>query len=165
MNNVRERVAISEVRVAEAPAILVTYGLGSCLAVAIYEADKKMGGLAHTLLPAPRTGAEETRPTKFVTLAIRIMVADLCGRGAQIGGLCAKLVGGATMFQPLQPVASEEMIGARNIRAARETLHDLGIPLVAEDVGGNHGRTVEFDLATGEVRVRSVRGNDRLLIL
>lgn len=161
----KERVAISEVKVAEAPAVLVTYGLGSCLAVALYEPEKKVGGLAHTLLPAPRTGGEEARPTKFVTRAIRIMVDDLCGRGAQRSRLSAKLVGGATMFQPLQPVPAEEMIGARNIRAARETLQELGIPLLAEDVGGNHGRTVEFDLATGEVRVRSVRGNDRLLIL
>lgn len=161
----KERVGISEVRVAGSPAILVTYGLGSCLGVALFDSEKKVGGLAHTLLPAPRAGVEETRPTKFVASAIRIMVSDLRALGADPVRLRAKLVGGATMFEPLKPLAPEEMIGARNIRAARETLRELGIPVVAEDVGGNHGRTVEFDLSTGDVRVRSVRGSDKLLIL
>lgn len=161
----KERVGISEVRVHRAPAILVTYGLGSCLGIALYEPQAKVGGLAHTLLPAPRAGAEATRPNKFVPAAIRAMIAELCEQGADRGRLQAKLVGGATMFEPLHPGPSEEGIGARNIRAARQALRELGIPVVAEDVGGNHGRTVEFDLATGEVRVRSVRGNDKLLVL
>lgn len=161
----KDRVSISEVKVAGSPSILVTYGLGSCLGVALYDSERHLGGLAHTLLPAPRAGVEETRPAKFVASAIRIMIADLCALGADRGRLQAKLVGGATMFEPLHPLPAEEMIGARNIRAARETLRELGIPVVAEDVGGNYGRTVEFDLSSGEVRVRSVRGNDKLITL
>lgn len=161
----KERVGISEVRVSRAPEVLVTYGLGSCLGIALYEPVVKMGGLAHTLLPAPRGAMGEMRPTKFVPAAIRIMISELCAQGADRDRIQAKLVGGATMFEPLHPGQSEEGIGARNIRAARETLAELGIAVLAEDVGGNHGRTVEFDLDTGEVRVRSVRGSDKLIIL
>ena len=56
-------------------------------------------------------------------------------------------------------------IGARNVRAARATLHALAIPLLEEDVGGSHGRTVEYDLATGRVEVRSVSAGDRIMAL
>lgn len=158
----RERVGISEFRVARSPAVLVTYGLGSCLGVVLDDRRRGLGGLAHTLLPAPRPGISETRLTKFVDTAIRLMVEDLVGQGAERGSLTARIAGGANMFEPLYtPVA--DGIGARNVRMARATLQELAIPLLAEDVGGSHGRTVEFDLATGEVRVRSVRGGDKIV--
>lgn len=160
----KERVGISEVRIARAPAVLVTYGLGSCLGIALYEPHIRVGGLAHTLLPAPRSGMEMSRPAKFVDSALRLMVEDFLAQGASRPRLWAKLVGGATMFEPPHAF-SEEGIGARNIRAAREILAQMGIPILGEDVGGMHGRTVEFDLENGDVRVRSVRGNDKLIVL
>jgi chemotaxis protein CheD len=83
------------------------------------------------------------------------MMEELLELGAEKDCLVAKILGGANMFEALHPSGAEG-VGARNARAARETLELLGIPLLAEDIGGNHGRTVEFDLATGEVRIRSV---------
>jgi chemotaxis protein CheD len=159
-----ERVGISEYRIARAPVVLVAYGLGSCLGIAIHDPQEKIGGLAHTLLPAPRAGVVETRPTKFVDSAIRLMIGDLLAQGAARERLLVKLVGGANMFEPLhqQP---EDGIGARNIRAARETLQALELSAHGEDIGGNFGRTVEFDLASGEVKVRSVRRDDKIVIL
>lgn len=151
----RERVGIAEVKVARAPALLVAYGLGSCLGIALYDPQLQVGGLAHTLLPAPRPRQRGAGGTKFVETAIRVMVDELLQRGACRERLAAKVVGGANMFEPLHPAVTDG-IGARNAQTARETLRVLGIPLLAEDVGGNHGRTVEFVLATGEVRVRSV---------
>ncbi|PLX83523.1 MAG: chemoreceptor glutamine deamidase CheD [Desulfuromonas sp.] len=158
------RVGISEYRVAEGPAVLVTYGLGSCLGIVLYDARVRVGGLAHTLLPRPRPGMEQTRMTKFVDAALRLMLEELLVMGAERERLQARIVGGANMFEPLHG-AAKETIGERNVRAARETLRELGIPLLAEDVGGRHGRTVEFDLGSGEVRVRSMRGEHALLPL
>lgn len=159
----RLSVGISEFRIATPPARLVTYGLGSCLAIALYDPERRIGGLAHTLLPSPRLAADITRPAKFVDAAIELMITDLVARGAARERLGAKIFGGANMFEPLLG-DPDNAVGPRNIRSARETLASLGIPLLAEDVGGNFGRTVEFDIASGEVRVKSVRGREGELI-
>jgi chemotaxis protein CheD len=152
--NRKEKVGISEFRTAREPAVLVTYGLGSCLGITLYDPQRRLGGLAHTLLPLSRPD-DQSRMTKYVDSAIRLMMEELLELGAEKTRLVAKISGGANMFEPLHP-SGIEGVGARNARAARETLERLGIPLLAEDIGGNHGRTVEFDLATGELRVSSV---------
>jgi chemotaxis protein CheD len=154
-----ERVAISDFRVANSPAALVVHGLGSCLGIALYDSHRRIGGLAHTLLPAPRTGLGVLRPGKFVNTAIQAMMEEMLRKGADRKNIGAKLVGGANMFE-LRPVLAEEGIGARNIRAAREVLYGLGIPVLATDVGGNHGRTMEFGLDNGMVLVRTIRCGD-----
>lgn len=151
----RTRVGISEFRVAQAPTVLVTYGLGSCLGIALYDPALRLGGLAHTLLPRSRPGIVETRQTKFVDRSIHLMAEELVRLGAGEERITARIFGGANMFEPLHSPATAG-IGERNAQTARETLQTLGIELQAEDVGGSHGRTVEFDLASGEVRVRSV---------
>lgn len=155
-----EGVAISEFKVAAAPACLVTYGLGSCLAIAIYDPEKRLGGLAHTLLPQPKPGMDTSRPEKFVKSAIRMMLDELLGLGADRQKLEAKIFGGANMFKALQEYAGES-IGQRNISAAREILSELSIPLRAEDVGGNFGRTLYFNLDSGKVTVKSIREGKR----
>jgi chemotaxis protein CheD len=161
----RQRVGIAEFRVASAPAVLVSYGLGSCLAIALYDRERRLGGLAHTLLPAPRPGVAEHRGGKFVAGAIHLMLEELLRQGAGREALTARVAGGANMFVSQYEVPVEESIGARNVRTARETLQRLSIPLRGEEIGGSHGRTVEFDLATGLVHVRSVGGGDRILQL
>jgi chemotaxis protein CheD len=156
------RVGISEFRVVRAPAVLVAYGLGSCLGVILDDRQQRLGGMAHTLLPASQAGRPEERLAKYVDAAIGLLVDELLRQGAGRERLSARLVGGANMFEPLYPSATDG-VGARNVRMARATLQALGIPLLAEDVGGSHGRTVEFDLATGQVVVRSVHGEDKIL--
>ena len=156
-----QRVAISEFRVAASPAILAVYGLGSCVGVALYDTYRRIGGLAHTLLSVPRPAQAVSRPGKFASTAIRAMMEEMLRRGAERKHLGAKIVGGANMFGLLH-VPADQYIGARNARTARETLRELGIPLLAEDVGGDYGRTMEFDLSDGTVRVRTVRNDDTL---
>ena len=152
----RERVGISEYKVAQAPAELVTYGLGSCLGITLYDPEESIGGLAHTLLPKPKAGMDTSRMTKFVDSSIRLMVDELVAMGAVLERLEAKIFGGANMFEALQEWSGES-IGQRNITSARETLEGIGIPLKAEDLGGNFGRTLVFDLESGKVTVKSVR--------
>jgi len=160
----RQRVGISEFRVTRAPSILVSYGLGSCLGVVLDDRERSLGGLAHTLLPMLRPGVGDQRLTKFVDVAIRLMVEELLALGACRESLTARIAGGANMFGSLCGPAGDG-IGARNIRSARATLDALAIPLVAEDVGGSHGRTVEYDVSTGRVEVRSVSAGDRIMAL
>jgi chemotaxis protein CheD len=160
----RHRVGISQYLVTPAPALLVAHGLGSCVGIALYDPENRVGGLAHTLLPSPRPGTEILRPGKFADTAIRTMVEDLLRLGACRESLWAKLAGGANMFEQLLNTA-DEGVGARNVRSARETLEAQAIPLMAEDTGGNYGRTLEFDLATGAVRIRTIRGGDTAISL
>lgn len=157
----RIRVGISEFRIAKTPCVLVSYGLGSCLGVALYDPDLQLGGLAHTLLPTARVGVAGERQTKFVDSAIKLLVEELSAQGAGRERLVAKLAGGANMFSA-PGLATDSGIGHRNIQIAHQTLSQLGIPIVAEDVGGHSGRTVEFDLTGGKLLVRSVRGEHHL---
>ena len=157
----KQRVGIAEYRVATAPEVLISYGLGSCLGIMLYDPRLKLGGLAHTLLPEHRPGMGDLRPGKFVSLAIRQMFQELLELGADPDRIVAKICGGAHMFQP-PPENPSRTIGQRNIVAARQALAELAIELQAEDVGGGIGRTVEFDLASGKVLLRFVRGHDRI---
>jgi chemotaxis protein CheD len=74
----------------------------------------------------------------------------------------AKLVGGASMFSNLLPAGSIQ-IGDRNVAAARQALRALGVPIIAEDVGSDHGRSVHFFLDDGRVEVRSLKKGNRVL--
>ena len=158
------RVGIAEMHVERAPGLLVAYGLGSCIGIALYDPEAHLGGMAHTLLPHRREGVEAFRVSKFVDSAIDAMVAEMENLGAVRQRLWAKIFGGATMFRS-QGAADDDGIGARNARAARERLAGFEIPLVAEDVGGCHGRSVEFDLTTGRILVRTLRRGEAVLVL
>ncbi len=160
----RQRVAISEIKAARAPDVLVAYGLGSCLGLCLYDPVLRIGGMAHTLLPAHRPGADPLRPGKFVDSALHHLLAILLGMGAKHGRLVAKLAGGANMFEALG-APGRDHVGARNIHAARSVLKNLDLPLIAEESGGGWGRTAEFLLASGEMRVRRVSGGHPVVIL
>ena len=150
-------VGISEHKVAIAPVVLVTYGLGSCVGIALYDPEARTGGLAHTLLPAPVRdvqGAEKT--AKFTCWAVELMVGELVKCGCAPERLVAKLAGGATMFES-QYRSTHGGIGERNVAAARDALERSGIPLVAEDTGGDYGRSLEFNTTTGIIMVRALQ--------
>ena len=151
-----ERVGIAELRIARAPVVLKAYGLGSCLAIALYDPGARIGGLVHSLLPQRRGDESLPDATKYVDAAIRLMAAELVREGADFARLYAKIAGGANMFESAY-LTLMNSIGVRNARSARETLQELGIPLAGAEVGGNRGRTVSFDLATGRLLVYCAR--------
>ncbi len=148
------RIGIGEVRVADGDTRLVTYGIGSCVAIILYDSVGKIGGFAHCLLPFG-DGPE----LKYPRNAINAMVKMMLDKGARRKDLIAKIIGGATMFEGFE----RHGIGKRNVLQSRKILEELGIPIVAEDVFGNHGRSVEFSLETGEVRIRSYRHGEKII--
>lgn len=153
-----ERVGIAELRLARAPTVLKAFGLGSCLAIALYDPEQRLGALVHSLLPQACRGELPEPPTKYVDMAIERMVEELVRGGAEAARLQARIAGGANMFEPAY-VTLIDSIGVRNVRSARQALAARGIPLVGEDVGGNCGRTVEFHLASGQLLVYCAREN------
>ncbi|MHC3437521.1 chemotaxis protein CheD [Natrialbaceae archaeon A-gly3] len=147
------QVGIAELVVSEGEDTLRSYGLGSCLAVALYDSDSDIGGLAHVMLP-DGDGAENSdeKPGKYADTAIRALLRRMVERGASYTDVKAKIAGGSDMFEF---ESFGDGVGRRNVEAAREELEKLGVPLVAEDIGGERGRTVEFTPGTGTLIVKS----------
>lgn len=150
-------VGIAEVKFTEPPHKLVTYGLGSCVAIVLYSKDLNVGSMAHVMLPLSYGDEKSETPGKFADSAVALMVKQMELRGVGVSGMVAKIAGGADMFAG-QFKGTGRRIGARNILAARKTLDNFGVRLVAQDVGGTVGRTVEFLTETGSFMVRTLRG-------
>lgn len=140
--------------------IISSVGLGSCVALMLHDRCRRIGALAHVLLPHESLSRDRSRPAKFASTATAFLLDEMRRHGAT-GDPVARIVGGASMFGAL--LASGINMGERNIEAVRQSLAACGIPLVGEDVGGDYGRSVYFDVSTGEVRVVSMRHGDRTL--
>lgn len=140
---------------------LVSHGLGSCVAIVLYDASTRTAGLVHTLLPNESYSRDRSRPAKFADAAVPHLIHEMRRAGAR-GALTARLVGGASMFGSLLTSSGVNM-GARNVAAARAALARAGIKVTGEDVGGDFGRTVHVTVADGVVTVRSMaRGTHEL---
>ena len=127
-------------------------GLGSCVAIVLYDESSKIGGIAHVMLPSPRFSATPERLMKFASTAVPCLVGELVTAGAQRDRIAARLVGGASMFEDLRS-ADQPNIGLQNVSATRSALKEEGIPIIGEEVGGDYGRSVHLDLADGSLRV------------
>ena len=150
-------VGISEIRFAEPPQKLVTYGLGSCVAIALFSREAVVGSMAHVMLPLAFGDGNNETPGKFADTAVAAMVRKMEARGIGPPQLIGKIAGGADMFAG-QFRGTGRRIGARNVLSARKALDTFGIRLLAQDVGGTAGRTVEFIAETGLFKVRTLRG-------
>lgn len=151
-------VGISDWKICERNDILVTYALGSCIGICLYDKITGISGLSHIMLPDSKSiaGGSAT-PMKFADTAIPAMLSAMRARGA-CAGITAKIAGGATMFQCN---GAQFNIGERNIAAVRTVLAGLHIPIIAADTGLNYGRTVTFYSENGAVEVSStVRGKN-----
>ena len=157
-------VGISDYKLSKSPDTLVTYALGSCVGIALYDPLRNIGGLSHIMLPSSSLRSDGTIDDrmKYADTAIPDLISELERNGAGRRTIVAKLIGGANMFN-MQGTSFVETIGERNIAAAKSELDRLGIRLVAEDVGSNYGRTVYFQLEDGMVRVQSLGKNVRLI--
>ena len=154
-------VGISDYKLARNPNVFVTYALGSCVGICLYDKQMKVGGLSHIMLPESGMFAKsDINRMKFADTAIVDLVQDLVKIGADRRRLIAKIAGGAQMFE-VQQGSLIGTIGDRNITSVKNTLHSLKIPIIAEDTGLNYGRTVYFDLDTGIMKVQSLRRSIR----
>lgn len=150
------KVGIADMNIVKTPDHIRTSGLGSCVGVVVYDQAKEIAGLAHVMLPdssLAKGGAVNI--AKYADTAVKELVDRLIKNGARTFSLKAKIAGGAQMFQY---TSSNDMmrIGPRNVEAVKKELSLLRIAVVAEDVGGNSGRTIEFDPKTCLLNIRTV---------
>lgn len=145
-------VGVGEYHVRHNPHTLVCIGLGSCVGVAIYDLNERIGGLAHVMLPKYGEGRDKVNACKYADSSIYMMIDDIIENGGRRRSLKAKIAGGAQMFSF---ISSENLnIGRRNVEAVKDALEQEGVPLIGEDVGGSRSRTVIFDSRTGVLTVR-----------
>jgi chemotaxis protein CheD len=156
------RVKVADYAVSRGPQVIATIGLGSCVAIALYDRDTQIGALAHILLPNQAMSRETNNPAKFPDTIVPLMLEQMRELGTRHARVQAKIVGGASMFGQLVS-ATGINVGERNVVATREALAASGVPIVAEDTGLDYGRSVYFHLADGRLEVRSLKKGDRVI--
>ena len=156
------RIKVADYAVRQGAHVLTTIGLGSCVAIALYDRDTQVGALAHILLPNQAMSRETANPAKFPETIVPLMLDEMRALGARNGGVSAKIVGGASMFGQLVSNTGIN-VGERNVGATRDALAAAGVPIIAEDTGLDYGRSVYFHLADGRLEVRSLRKGDRVI--
>jgi len=144
-------VKLSEVKFSKDEAeVLVTYSLGSCVGVALWDPQCKAGGMAHVFLPHKSRNDDEPFG-KYGDTAVPYLVSGLLDLGCKKENLQAWLAGGANVIPELATPWGD--IGAMNARAVREALSKEGIRVAGERLGGNQSRTMGLYIGSGKVIV------------
>jgi chemotaxis protein CheD len=149
------RVGMADLSASSHPAKLTTLGLGSCVGIALYDVKTKVIGLAHAMLPDSSQAKNRENVAKFVDTSITVLISEMERLGGRRENIIAKLAGGAQMFAFRQSMDLMR-IGHRNVIAAKEKLNELNIPIVSEDTGGSHGRTIVLDSETGMLSIKTI---------
>jgi len=162
INNGLQEIMISmgEIKVSIIPAMFTCLGLGSCVALFVYDQVMKIGGGAHIMLP--ESNSEDLRKQKYADLAPRILLAYLKASGSRKENLKAKIAGGANLL-PILSTDDLVTVGKRNINIIKEILIENNIPLVSEDTYGTLGRRAIFDSLNGELMIYYDNGTTKII--
>lgn len=147
------------IRVSNDSAALITSALGSCVAITLYDRTQNLGGMVHYILPVNPGGKKKA---KYADTGIMHLFEKMLESKAKKKNLEAKMVGGAIMFEEFMDDI-ENSVGKRNIKKGKEVLKDLGIKLTAQDIGGNYGRSVRFQLSDGKVYITSYKTGAKII--
>ncbi len=164
MNDETIPVGLGELKVGNRKGqVLVCYGLGSCIGLALFDRVARVGSMVHVVLPDSRLSrGNDRQPGKFADTAVQVAIEEMVKLGAVTTRIQARAAGGARMLN-VAGAGSKLDIGARNIEAVRAALKREGIPLTAEDTGGNYGRTLQLFVETGRLMVSTVGRGEREL--
>lgn len=141
--------------------VIIAFGLGSCLGIAMIDPVSHVCGMIHAVLPERNNGADPMSP-KFVNSGIEGLLAAMIEAGANRNRIITKMAGGANMLLS-SGLSNTFDIGTRNIESAHKTFLRLGISLKAEEVGGNLGRTVRLYVAGMKMTVKVINGKEQEL--
>ena len=149
-------VGIGQCAITRDPSVtLVTYGLGSCVGLALWDPMARVAALLHVLLPTPPEGAVEFSPTRFAQTGVPHLLQAIRAEGAHLDRLKIYAAGGARMLGSLS--GSQSLvgnIGERNAQVVAAQLQTHGLRMVASDFGGSQGRTLSLVVETGECWIR-----------
>jgi len=154
-------VGIADLKVGRESDIITTLGLGSCVGVTMHDPIRKLGGMVHIMLPEYNGQMDHNR-NKFADSGINDLLEKLIKLGARRASLVAKLAGGAHMFSNATG-PNFLKIGERNVTVSVSTLHALKVPIVGNDTGGTHGRTIELYNDTGKLKIRTAGYGEKFI--
>lgn len=140
--------------------ILVAPNLGSCLALVAYDSSAHVGGVIHCLLPSSASDMSKAKenPCMYVDTGVALLLSELIKAGAKKNALQMVAVG----CSAINDKQSMFEIGKKNFTILRKLLWKNSLLLKAEDVGGEHSRTVSLKIATGEVWLKALGEEKRL---
>ncbi len=148
-------IGIAESQISKSPDKIVTLGLGSCVGLVLYDPAAKIGGMVHIMLPTAPKGTDATNKYKFADTGIAELIRAMVASGAARARLAAKAAGGAHMFNTNYNTDVMN-VGQRNIEMCRKVLKENAIAIVAEDMGGTSGRSIEFCCSSNALQIRTV---------
>ena len=150
-------IGIADMKMAKDHGMLITYALGSCIGICLYDPLIKLGAMVHIMLPL-NMEAGRTHPMKYADTGIKETLKQMEAKGASRSRMTVKIAGGAKMFEVSG--AGLGNIGQRNIESVHTILKRENIRLVAENVGGTVARTLLFDVGSGQGCIRSYGQKD-----
>ena len=157
-----EKVGMADLKAIKAPGTLTTLGLGSCVGIALFDKANKVAGLAHIMLPSSIEIKNNNNKAKFADTALDILIDEMVLLGAKKSNITAKIAGGSQMFS-FKSKNDILRIGERNTIATKEKLKEIRIRIIAEDTGGNFGRTIELNAETGALLVKTIGHGTQIL--
>ncbi len=139
---------------------LITYGLGSCIAVIVHDAQVGAAGMIHYQLPLSTTNPAKAKdkPAMFADTGVPLLFHSMYELGCRKQDLVVKVAGGGQV----NDASGVFEIGKRNYVILRKMLWKTNVLISAEDIGGAKARTVSLAVATGRCRVRSADGEEDL---
>lgn len=156
-------VSIGQIKIGKDKDELCAIGLGSCVAVIIYDSFNKIAGMIHILLPTLlQKDASDVVPTRYADMGIKILLDKLVNEGAKKTLLRAKIVGGAELFSINSKILKSD-VGKRNVSMSRKILEKLNIPLISSDTGGNSGRSATFYVENNKLKVKTLKKGEKVI--
>ncbi len=149
------KVGMADLKVARHPDVLSTLGLGSCIGICLYDPITKVIGLAHIMLPSSKTIKNNSNIAKFADTGLDELINQMTKIGAEKRRLVAKIAGGAQMFA-FSSNNESMRIGEKNAESVRECLKEYNISILADETGGNFGRTIEFYSENGSLLIKTI---------
>ena len=152
------QVGISDMKISKKGEQIITYALGSCIGVCLYDSILKQGAMVHVMLPNC-TRSPVDNAYKYADTGVAETIRQMTLIGSNVRNIKAKIAGGAKMFETNINSAFGN-IGERNAEAVKISLRKYGITLLAQDIGLNYGRTMILDSKTGVVTIKSYSSKD-----
>ena len=147
-------VGMGELEVSTDPdSVLVTYALGSCIAVVVHDRVRRVGGMIHYMLPLSTVTPERSRerPAMFADTGVPLLLQHMYARACKKSDLVVRVAGGASM----QDDNGYFEIGKRNYAALRKLFWKAGLSIASESVGGKISRTVRLFVGDGRATLRA----------
>lgn len=156
------KVGMADLNATKSPNLLTTLGLGSCVGITLYDRVNKIAGLAHIMLPSSKEIKNNDNKAKFADTGIDELILAMIRLGADRKNLRAKIAGGSQMFN-FNSNNDLLKIGERNVKSTKLKLKELKIEIVAEDTGGNFGRTIILNSTDGSLYIKTIGHGEKII--